>query len=427
MIGSQRRCAVSLTHLSRVVAIGTLISGLLLVPTSAQAAGDPTVIAVHRTGAVDISGQSTFGTIAKLSLPAGNWLITATATVQGTQPVLATYCDLVAGADTYEARTDPTSNGTGSLAAMELQLAHHFAKSGSVILKCENGYWIGDVLIRDVHVTAVSVAQLTAGDVTYGSGSPTGVFQQNSSQRLYFDTAVHDVQDMTLPAGTWLVRATGWGFGNTDGDRVDCSLASGSSTADYLVEDFEDIAARSIGLEGIVTLSAADHVYIYCKDTYANWSIRGSAISALKVGTLKYAHFGSALVTSGTGSPTVIGAYSDDAGPVAPSQALQSIASVSIPAGAWFATSHVSLISGASSARVTCQLQFNGETDQGRVIEDASSYALGWLGMSLTRKVSNASKASIACGQSASANQVLFLHDKVFAIKAGSLKDTILN
>ncbi len=419
---------MSLTHISRAVVVGSLASGLLLVPahSTEAATSGPTVIAVHRSGAVDISGQWAFGTIAKMAVPAGNWLITATATIQGTEPVLATYCDLVAGVDSYEARTDPTYNWTGSFAAMELQLAHHFAKSGSVTLKCDQGYWLGDTMIRDVHVTAIKVGQLTVGGVTYGSGSPTAISGADSTQRLYFDTAVHDVEDLALPAGTWLVRATGWGFGNTSGDRVDCSLASSSSTADTLIEDFESFASRSIGLEGIVALSAPDHVYVHCKDTYANWSIRGSAISAIKVGTLKYGHFGSTLATSGSGSPTVIGAYSDDAGPIAPSQALHSIASLSIPAGAWFTTSHLSLLSGAQP-NVTCQLQLARATDQGRLIMDASSYAIGWLGLSLTRKLSSSSKASISCGQSAKTNEVLFVHDKIFAIKVGKLTDTALN
>jgi len=418
---------VFLTGKGRAIAAPLILGGALMVPAmpaDATTTG-PTVIAVHRNGAVDVSGNSTFGNIAKLSVPAGNWLITATATVQATENVLATYCDLVAGNDSYADRTDPTNTGAGSLGAMKLLLAHHFAKSGSVTLKCENSDWTGDVLIRDVHVTAVEVGALTSGDVTYGSGSPAAMYGQNGTTRLYFDTAVHDVQDMSLPAGTWLVQGAGWGLGNTDGDRVDCSLASSSATADSFVEDFADIAGRSIGVEGVVTLSGPDTVFIYCKDTDANWSVRGSAISALKVGTLKYGHFGSASTTTGSGSPTVVGAYSDDVGAVAASASLQSIASVSLGAGPWFVTSKLSLFADAF-ANTTCQLRLGGGSDQGRVILDGGTNSINWLGMSLTRTLSASSSASIACNQSASTNDVLYLHDRIFAIKAGTLTDRLL-
>lgn len=43
-------------------------------------------MAVHRDAAVDVSGNSTFGTVATLALLVGNWSITATATIQDTAP-----------------------------------------------------------------------------------------------------------------------------------------------------------------------------------------------------------------------------------------------------------------------------------------------------------------------------------------------------
>ena len=398
-------------------------------PQVSAASSGPAVIAVHRDGAVDVPGNGTYGTVAKMSVPAGNWLITATATIEpGIYSALATYCQLVAGSDSYADRTDPTLGGAGSLGAMELLLAHHFAKKGSVTLQCDSGGWTGEILIRDVHVTAVQVGQLTNGDVTYGAGSPTAYFAQSPSTHLYFDSAVHDVQDLSLPAGTWLVQAAAWGIGFADGDRVDCSLASSSATADSFIQDFEDIAGSSIGLEGVVTLSNPDLVSIYCKDTAADWSTRGSAMSAMKVGTLKYGHIGTTLTTSGSGSPTVIGAYSDDAGAVSTTQSLASIGGVSIPSGSWFVTSHVSLLADSEVAsEVTCQLQLGGARDQGRVVLDSSNYSIGWLGSSLTKKLSASANAAIACNQSNSNYEVLYLHHKVFAIKAGTLTDTVLD
>ena len=419
---------MSLSTLRRAAVAGIVFAGLFLVPATPAAAAPigPKVIAVHRNGAVDITGSSTYGTIAKMKVPAGNWLITATATIQSTQSVLAVFCQLVAGSDSYTSRADPNAQGPGSLAAMELLLAHHFATSGSVVLKCQDTDWTGDVLIRDVHVTAVQVAQLTDSAGVFGSGTPTAIYGQDGSQRLYFDTAVHDVQQVALPTGTWLVQAAGWGFGEYDGDEVDCSLQSGSSTVDSMSEDFNKTdAGRNIGLEGLVTVSGrAAAVIVNCHDTAANWSIRGSAISALKVGTLTYGRFGLRLTTSGSGSPVVDGIYSDAVGNVAQNQNLQSIGYVTPAAGSWFVTSHVSLISSAFEANVTCQVQFGGADDQGRVLMDNADYRLDWLSSSLTKKVSTATKAAIACNHSANGYQVQYDHYKVFAIEAGTLTDT---
>jgi len=399
-------------------------------PTDAVAtSAGPAVIAVHRDGAIDVSGNSVNGTVAKMSVPAGNWLITATATIEPSiYSALATYCQLVAGGDYYNDRTDPTNSGVGSLGAMELQLAHHFAKKGSVVLQCNSTAWTGEVLIRDVHLIAIEVGQLTNGDVTYGTGAPTAYYAQSPGTRLYFDTAVHDVQDSSLPAGTWLVQASAWGLGGHDGDRVDCTLSSGSTTADSFIQDFENTAGRTIGLEGILTLTSPAVVSIHCKDSSAYWSVRGSAISAMKVGTLKYGHVGGTFTTTGSGTPTVIGAYSDDAGAVSTSETRAAIASVSIPSGSWLLTAHVSLLSNAvAGSTTTCQLQVGGAKDQGRVVLDSANYSIAWLGSSLTKTLPASANASIACNQSNSSYQVLYLHDKIFAIKAGTLTDTVLD
>ena len=104
---------MGLIGLRRAVAAGAILSGVLLVPAlpvDATTTG-PTVIAVHRDGAIDVSGNSTFGTVASMRVPAGNWSITATATIQAIADVLDVECELVAGSELYEGRTDPASAG----------------------------------------------------------------------------------------------------------------------------------------------------------------------------------------------------------------------------------------------------------------------------------------------------------------------------
>src|SRR6186997_3455195 len=113
--------------MGRSVAVGVILSGILLIPASVvEAVTGPTVIAVHRNGAVDISGGNVFGSVARMSLPVGNWLITATGTIQGTTSVNQVECQLVAGTEFYKARTQPSGQGVASSQPIVLLLAHHF-------------------------------------------------------------------------------------------------------------------------------------------------------------------------------------------------------------------------------------------------------------------------------------------------------------
>ena len=342
-----------------------------------------------------------------MSLPAGNWSITATATLQGTDSVNSAACQLVAGKEQYETEAVPSEQGVGSYAAIVLLLAHHFAKSGAVTVNCLNSGVTGDVLVRDLHVTAVQMGQLTDNAGTFGTGSPVAHFSKDGSLRIYGSTSIFDVQDISLPAGTWLVQATAWGRSVSNGDRVDCSLSSSSMTADQFVEDFQGgSVARTVGLEGIITLANPDHAFLYCKDTLGSWVVLSSAISAMKVGTLNYGPFIGTSTTTGSGTPTVVGRFSDDAGAVPTGTSPQSIGQASLGAGSWFAMSKLSVLAGAT-AKTTCQLQLPGTKDQGRTILDTGNSMIDWLSMSATRKITSSSAASLACVQSAGSNQIL--------------------
>lgn len=414
------------TGLGRAVVAGALLSGVLLVPAlPVEAATIPTVIAVHRNGAVDISGNNTFGSIARMSLPAGNWLITATGTIQGTTSVSQVECQLVAGTEFFKARTQPSGQGVASSQPIVLLLAHHFAKTGAVILKCYNGGNLGDVLIRDVHVTAIKVGQLTNDAGTVGTGSPMGLYSQNTKVRGWTNNGFHDVQDLRLPVGRWLVQAVAWGGSANEGDRIDCNLDSSSATADQSFGDFESFGGvRGMSVEGVLTVSRPDGATLHCKDTQGLWFVDGSAIAAIQVGTLKYGQIGGTQTTTGSGSPTVDGGYGGPGG-ITDATSLASIGNISLGTGSWFVTSKLSVQAGAAAA-VRCQLQITGLTDQGRVILDTGNDLYNWLEMSLTRKLSSTSKANVVCNQSGGALGAGYFDLKIFAIKAGTLTDTLL-
>jgi hypothetical protein len=417
---------VSLNKVCRVVATGAFLSGVLLVQAlPVEAASDPAVIAVHQNGAVDVPGNSTFGPVASMSVPAGNWSITATATVIGTADQQLE-CRLYAGTEYYATQTHPRSQGIGSYQPIVLLLAHHFAKSGKISIQCETDGWIGADLIRDIHVTAVQVGQLFDGGTTTGTGSPQAYYVQDPSERGWTNNGTQLIQAIRLPAGTWYVQAAAWGFSAYDGDRIDCTLASTSGTADQTIGDFQNATIRNLSLIGVVTLSIAGGVTMKCKDAAGLWVLRGSAMSALQVGTLAYGPLGGAATTTGTGSPNVVGGYINNGG-ITDATTPAPVGNLSLGAGSWFVTSKLSFEEGASTPNVTCQTKLGTSKDQGRAILDGGNESLNFSDMSLTGKLSAAGRASVLCDQTGGSLAAFFADLKVFAIKAGSLTDTDLD
>ena len=410
------------------IAAGAMLGAALQVgalPSNAASTG-PNVIAVHQNGAVDVPGNSTLGTIASVSLPAGNWLITATATAIGTTGINRLECQLIAGSEFYKSRTLPSATGVSSYQPIVLILAHHFAKKGTAYLKCYTDGWLGADLIRDVHLTAVEVGKLTDGATTTGTGSPNAVYAQDPNLQGWTNNSYNAVQTLTLPAGTWLVQAAAWGTGANDGDRIDCRLDSSLTTADEFFTNFQNFRERNLSLEGVVYVPVSDEITFDCKDTDSLWLIDGSAMSAMQVGTFKYGPLGGSMTTTGSGSPIVVGGYSN-AGGISDQTTLATIGSLSLGAGSWFVTSRLSFQAGASTPIVTCQTKLSNAKDQGRVILDTGNDLYNFSEMSLTKKVASTSNSTIACNESAGTLGAGYFDLQVLAIKAGTLTDTDLD
>jgi hypothetical protein len=296
-----------------------------------------------------------------------------------------------------------------------------------VSLKCYTDGWLGANLIRDVHVTAIQVGQLVDGGIQTGTGSPKAYFSQDTTFRGWTNGNYNVVQQLRLPAGTWLVQGAAWGASPTDGDRIDCTLTSSSATADQFIGAFQlNGGERNLSVEGLLTLGSPDNVSVNCKDAGSLALIDGSAMSAMQVGTYKYGPLGGGPVTAGSGSPTVVGGYGGPGG-ITDAASLAAIGSLSLGAGSWFVTSKLSFQAGASTPNVTCQLRLSAAKDQGRVILDTGHELYNWTEMSLTRKLSAAAKATDFCNQTAGSLGAGFFDLKIFAIKASTLTDTDLD
>ena len=338
------------------IAAGALAASALIVQALPVAAitSDPDIIAVHQNGAIDVPGNSTLGRIASVSLPAGNWSITATATAIGTVGVGRFECQLIAGKEFYKSRTLPTGQGVASYQPIVLLLAHHFSTKGTATLACYSDGWLGNVLMRDIHLTAVKVGQLFDGGVMTGTGSPQTYYAQNSTERGWTNNAYNPIQQIRVPAGTWLVQATAWGIATKPGDGSTAACESSSATGDQSFGDWENGTERNIYAEGVLTLSTGDDVTLSCKDADGLWVMFGSAMTVMSVGTFKYGQLGGRVTTTGSGGPTVVGGYGGPGG-ITDTTALASVGSMSLTAGSWFVTSKLSFQAGAGTPNVTCQ------------------------------------------------------------------------
>lgn len=417
-----------LTKLRHGIALVALLGGAFVIQAlPVEAAGGPTVVAVHQNGAVDVPGNSTPGVIASMTVPAGNWSITATATIIG-EAYVHLECRLYAGSEFYKSHAEPSSQGVASYQPIVLLLAHHFAKRGTVSLKCDtDASWTSADLIRDIHVTAMQVGQLTDGGTTTGTGSPQTYYSQNSTLRGWTNNNYQLIEELRLPAGTWFVQGAAWGDSPSEGDRIDCTLASSSTTADQSIGDFQDLGGmRNVSVLGVLKLTGPDDVTMNCKDADGLWLMDGSAMSAMSVGTFKYGPLGGSATTMGTGTPTIVGGYTNVGG-ISDTAALAPIGSLPLSAGSWFVMSRLSFEEGASTPNVTCQTKLATSKDQGRAILDSGNDAFNFSEMSLTRTVSVTTNAVVACNQSAGSLGAFFADLKVFAIKAGSLTDTDLD
>jgi hypothetical protein len=109
-----------------------------------------------------ISLPSKLGTIEKMRIPAGNYVIFAKLTVWNGQNIddLLT-CVLVAGADFDRSDTVLTGNTVpyANYAAMELNVVHHFARPGKVVLEC-TGYGV-TTSASWIKITAIRVGTLS--------------------------------------------------------------------------------------------------------------------------------------------------------------------------------------------------------------------------------------------------------------------------
>ena len=105
------------------------------------------------------AGAGTERTVLSLDVPAGNYLISGSATVENTAAAIQEEsCFLRAGGD-FDRETQDLAATDGDL-GFNLQLVHTFGAAGTIALTCEGGAAAGDISARDRKIQAYEVGEI---------------------------------------------------------------------------------------------------------------------------------------------------------------------------------------------------------------------------------------------------------------------------
>ncbi len=119
---------------------------------------EPAIFSSFKNGPID-TPDTTLGTLASLSLPAGLYAINAKLYVQDAISTTEVTCDLIAGADSD--RVVVTLSDVQH--AVPLQVVHNFAAAGVVELKCADDQGVGDTDTKAnfIKITAIRGSTLS--------------------------------------------------------------------------------------------------------------------------------------------------------------------------------------------------------------------------------------------------------------------------
>jgi hypothetical protein len=170
------RCSTSLgtsggdmeISMIKIVALrlGTLVKGTLGGSFTTTGSGDPLVIFGSKAGPVTVPATGTNTTMASLSLPAGEWAITATAWVE--DPVdldvgSSLICRLVtpASVDVDQVGTLTLSQDLPQAKGIVLATVHAFTATGFARLRCKTT--VSQALVHDIRISALSTGAFPPG------------------------------------------------------------------------------------------------------------------------------------------------------------------------------------------------------------------------------------------------------------------------
>ena len=376
----------------RAIAIAvTVMSVVMFVP--APFAGATTVQPVMRAGKlvgpVDVQGGSTFGTVAHLAVPRGNWTFYAKGVLRNTLAELSTFvptgCRLTAGAEADEIRAAPIgAGGDSSREAFLLAVSHHFDSDGRALLRCGSAGSTGDIVVENIRIIAFKTGALTVRNLRVGGqaafGSPgsrtraiTGFDQGPVSMPGNSTEAA--VATLRLPAGRWSVtaKAVAQSAAPSSGATWTCRLTAGG--------DLDRIAGANnaeggiadrlpLALQVIHTFGSGDAVVLLCASGQPPGTdeLRFLRLTAIRAG----AYRNQDLATSqhfapipDDQAPKVYSGFYDGPADVTASSTFTQVTSMSLPPGHYLMTAKAWVDNTVNTfPLVRCRLAATGKYDE---------------------------------------------------------------
>ena len=197
-----------------------------------------------------------FRDVAALSLPAGPWWITASATVSRKNPRGDVTCRLQTPVDFDE--TTSTIPDPYRTAPMNLQVTHNYDAVGGVTLQCKSDV---NPVVSNVRIVAVQAGhlvnrQMGGGESTSGSGYPLIIsgFRDNGGA---FAGTPATLGALTLPAGSWLLSAKLYlDIGGSQGMDALCKLSAAGPAIDQVNLVLDKYQRAIVSLEGAHSFGA---------------------------------------------------------------------------------------------------------------------------------------------------------------------------
>jgi hypothetical protein len=416
-------------------------------PTTALGAGDPTVVAGHKSGPVAFSGRSVAATLASLPVSAGIWSVFAKldAVAVNMNP-RRTSCRLVAGGDFDNASASLDASDAGRRrASLRLLVTHAFGAAGAISLRCSNNGEDGDVTGQYIRIVATRVNRIDRYDMStsnpptvIGSGTPrvvTGWLDGPVATTTFSGTTAA----LPLGAGNWAIAAKVVAAASATAPpdtAVGCALRAGG---DFDSAYERDIPARALATEALDVVhhftgtDVNPRAVVTC--TGPNATVRDIKITALKVGTLTNQPLpGTGASPVGSGSPVVRAGYIDDGYPPG-GGAYSNFAVLHVPTGSWAVTAKISPFADIASpvAPIWCELASGRAYDRSRVelkgYDGSPSHDHASMSFALTRTITAGTGGTflIRCADEGGSGDAIDLeYIKIVAVKAGSLRDSAI-
>jgi hypothetical protein len=358
-----------------------------------------------------------------MTVPAGTWWVSATATIDSLSPNPVTVlgsgvCRIRSGIsvtlDQVSWRLDGLQDAAGVM-DISLTTVHTEAGPWTANLTCYNTMDNNMVAIHNVVLTAVQVSETASPLVKSTTAGPVGIPAGST---------YHTLASLNLAKGRWLIvgKTSISNSSSAGSSNTICRLKLSSTDQDQTGLGLTSL--NTVGSQGEVALQVA-HVFgsagtakLACTSS-RDASADRIQLVALKVGKLTRKEFGGGTSTSGTGTPRVISGYR--AGSTAVSAGFyDTVASLPLPAGKWLVTAKAWLSDGTGT-KVDCSLSADFQTTADFSYGGSGAGSTG-LYLQTWADTASPSNALLEC-KAATAGPAL-KYVRITALKASSMTTT---